>query len=181
MLGTFDDGLDFVRHGGLERLHSSFHYDELSSIGNGTSRHREDNMSTHSSRSNSSARSSPSSDTGLTSLDRDVSSDNFETPLFFMFLGSSLGNFGSGDAANFLKLLPLRPGSNDRLLIGLDHDNDKLLIEKAYNDSLGITRDFIMNGLNVAGRILGNEGGFDLQSGSWEYVNFYNQSKSSSF
>jgi uncharacterized SAM-dependent methyltransferase len=95
-----------------------------------------------------------------------------------MFLGSSLGNFTPDSACKFLRNLPLRPGSNDKLLLGLDHDNDKALVERAYNDSLGITRDFILNGLKVAGRILGNENAFDLTAGHWEYVNFYNQFKS---
>lgn len=47
----------------------------------------------------------------------------------------------------FLSRLPLRAGSGDTLLLGLDGDNGKELVEKAYNDSKGITKDFIMNGL----------------------------------
>lgn len=92
-----------------------------------------------------------------------------------MFLGSSLGNFAAGEAAAFLNSIPLRPGSADKLLIGLDHDNKKDLVELAYNDKKGITRDFIMNGLKAAGRMLGDENAFDLSR--WEYSNFYNQEK----
>lgn len=92
-------------------------------------------------------------------------------PLHIMFLGSSLGNFARPDAASFLKSLPLRPGSGDTLLLGLDHDNDKTLIENAYNDREGFTKKFIFNGLKVAGRALGDEDMFDQEK--WEYVNRY--------
>lgn len=39
-------------------------------------------------------------------------------PLHILFLGSSLGNFPRPDAVDFLKGLPLRPGSGDTLLLG---------------------------------------------------------------
>ncbi|KAJ7464785.1 hypothetical protein B0H11DRAFT_2051390 [Mycena galericulata] len=92
-------------------------------------------------------------------------------PMHLMFLGSSLGNFSRADGADFLRSLPLRPGSGDTLLIGMDHDNDKALIEEAYNDRQGYTRKFIMNGLKGAGKALGNESLFDEEN--WEYVNNY--------
>lgn len=68
-------------------------------------------------------------------------------PLHMLFLGSSLGNFSRPDMASFLLQLPLRPGSGDNLLLGLDGDNGKELVERAYDDSKGITRAFVMNGL----------------------------------
>jgi uncharacterized SAM-dependent methyltransferase len=86
-----------------------------------------------------------------------------------MFLGSSLGNFSRADGADFLRSLPLRPGSGDTLLIGLDHDNGKVMIEEAYNDTQGQTRKFIMNGLKGAGKALGDETLFD--EANWDYVN----------
>lgn len=90
-------------------------------------------------------------------------------PLHIMFLGSSLGNFSRPEAVEFLRGLPLRSGSRDTLLIGLDHDNDLKQITTAYNN--GPTEDFIKNGLRVAGRVLGNENLFDKDN--WEYVNKY--------
>ncbi|EEB87992.1 hypothetical protein MPER_14431, partial [Moniliophthora perniciosa FA553] len=90
-----------------------------------------------------------------------------------MFLGSSLGNFTRSEGAEFLRSLPLRPGSSDTLLIGLDHDNEKQMIEKAYNDEAGYTRKFIMNGLKAAGRALGDENLFSEDK--WEYVNRYDE------
>ena len=95
-----------------------------------------------------------------------------QEPLHILFLGSSLGNFTRGEDAAFLKSLPLRPGSGDTLLLGLDHGCDAQKIEAAYNDSKGITRNFIMNGLTCAGRALGDEKFFDQNK--WEYVGRYN-------
>ena len=72
----------------------------------------------------------------------------------------------------FLRSLPLEPGSGNTLLLGLDHDNDPNTIEVAYNDPKGLTRDFIMNGLKAAGRTLGDESLFSEEK--WEYVGRYN-------
>ena len=88
-----------------------------------------------------------------------------------MFLGSSIGNFNREDAAKFIRSLPLRPGSDDTLLLGLDHNNEKQLVEEAYNDRKGYTARFIMNAFKVAGQTLGNENLFNERQ--WDYVNFY--------
>jgi hypothetical protein len=48
------------------------------------------------------------------------SKDDEERPRHILFLGSSLGNFDRSETAPFLSTLPLRPGSQDTLLIGLD-------------------------------------------------------------
>ncbi|KAH9991248.1 DUF323 domain-containing protein [Russula vinacea] len=125
-----------------------------------------------------------SSDGGSTPLSSPISSqqDGIETPLstpeksldsplHILFLGSSLGNFPRGEETTFLKSLPLRPGKGDTLLLGLDHASDPARIERAYNDREGITRRFILNGLKVLGRALGDESLFPLEK--WEYVGRY--------
>jgi uncharacterized SAM-dependent methyltransferase len=62
----------------------------------------------------------------------------------------------------------------------MDHDNEKALVEEAYNDRQGYTRKFIMNGLKGAGRALGDENLFDEEN--WEYVNVsYSSSLSSRY
>lgn len=94
--------------------------------------------------------------------------DSDHTPLHMLFLGSSIGNFDRKGQAEFLSGLPLREG--DTLLLGLDHDNNCDVIRRAYNDKLGKTTQFIMNGLKGAGRALGDEDLF-FREGSWEYVN----------
>lgn len=90
-----------------------------------------------------------------------------------LFLGSSIGNYGRQPAADFLKKISedaMQPG--DTLLIGIDGSDDAQTIERAYNDSLGVTRDFILNGVDHTDRILGGVG---LSKDQFEYVNRYNQ------
>ncbi|KNZ73198.1 Meiotically up-regulated gene 158 protein [Termitomyces sp. J132] len=101
--------------------------------------------------------------------------DEAQLPLHILFLGSSLGNFSREEAVEFLGSLPLRAGSGDTLLIGLDHNNDKAEIEEAYNDPQGLTKEFIMNGLRAAGTALGNEDMFKQKN--WEYVNRYDSGR----
>jgi L-histidine Nalpha-methyltransferase / hercynylcysteine S-oxide synthase len=126
---------------------------------------------------------SPSSSTGsvMSSHSTDVTppstpdSAHMETPFHILFLGSSLGNFDRAGGSAFLLSLPLRAGSGDTLLLGLDHDNDPKKIEVAYNDPAGHTRNFIMNGLKAAGQTLGNATMFDQEK--WDYVSLYNNEK----
>ena len=54
-------------------------------------------------------------------------------------------------------------------MLGLDHDNAKDLIEEAYNDKAGISKNFIMNGLKAAGVVFGDENMF--AEDKWEFVN----------
>jgi hypothetical protein len=158
MWGTYDGGLKFVREGGLQSqvgvLHTPY---EL----------RIPDIETSS--SSSASTGSDITDTDATSLSTPEST---HPPLHILFLGSSLGNFSRTEGADFLRSLPLRPGSGDTLLLGMDHDNSREKIEEAYNDRGGYTRKFIMNGLKAAGRILGNDSLFDEDK--WEYVNSYN-------
>ncbi|KAH9480612.1 Ergothioneine biosynthesis protein 1 [Psilocybe cubensis] len=163
MWGTYEDGLRFIEHGGLfaRRLPSvdyQFSSRERSPISP---------ISSASSTSNASLTSMSESGSSMPSTP-----EGSKPPLHVVFLGSSLGNFSRTDAVSFLLSLPLRAGSGDTLLIGLDHDNDAALIEEAYNDSQGYTRRFIFNGLRAAGRNLGDENLFD--ESKWEYVNTYN-------
>lgn len=96
-------------------------------------------------------------------------------PLHLLFLGSSLGNFDRVGSANFLRLLPLRPGSSDTLLLGLDGRNQKARVEKAYNDPVGYTEKFILNGLNVTARALGLNGDEANLIDRFQYLGVYNE------
>lgn len=90
-----------------------------------------------------------------------------------LFLGSSIGNYSREEGAEFLKKISdeaMRVG--DTLLIGIDGCDDGPRIEKAYNDSLGVTRAFILNGVEHVSRILGDEIG--LNKDQFEYANRYN-------
>ncbi|KAK7028145.1 hypothetical protein VNI00_014960 [Paramarasmius palmivorus] len=162
MWGTYDDGLKYIETAGM-------HLVTPERVGRATSLLKSDDRGI-----------SPESSASRSSGEQDYASqpstpDEVQPPLHLMFLGSSLGNFTRQEAAEFLRSLPLRPGSSDTLLIGLDHDNEKEMIEKAYNEEAGYTRKFIMNGLKAAGRVLGDENMFNEDK--WEYVNRYDESK----
>lgn len=77
-----------------------------------------------------------------------------------LFLGSNIGNFQKQDAITFLRTIRgvLRPG--DALLLGADLKKDRETLERAYNDSLGVTRSFILNQLARINREFGAD--FDL-------------------
>lgn len=96
-------------------------------------------------------------------------------PLHLLFLGSSLGNFDRSGSANFLRSLPLRPGSSDTLLLGLDGRNGKARVEKAYNDPDGYTAKFILNGLDVTAKALGLSGDEANLIEKFQYVGTYNE------
>lgn len=81
-------------------------------------------------------------------------------PALVLFLGSNIGNFQKHDATAFLRTIRkvLRPG--DALLLGADLKKDRETLERAYNDSLGVTRSFILNQLARINREFGAD--FDL-------------------
>ncbi|KDQ62677.1 hypothetical protein JAAARDRAFT_121841 [Jaapia argillacea MUCL 33604] len=165
MLGTFDDGIRFVEEGGLRQQDC---LQQLSPTG----MYKLENMvRERSSGSTTSASSTEGDSSASDEMTAPSTPESTMPPLHILFLGSSLGNFGRGEGAEFLRSLPLRAGSGDTLLLGLDHDNDPGKIEVAYNDPTGHTRNFIMNGLKAAGRAMGCEGMFD--ESKWEYVNRY--------
>ena len=93
--------------------------------------------------------------------------DSFESSLDFVsrygggpnliaFLGSSLGNFEPDSAAGFLAKVRSTMTKSDLFLMGLDLVKDRDVLERAYNDSQGITAKF---NLNVLSRINGELGG----------------------
>lgn len=168
--GTYDDGLKFVQAGGLLTHKAS----ALLSCNNDFNYiSPPENMTPPLSPVSSSGRSSSLQSSRRYSDASSLSTpEGVQSPLHIMFLGSSLGNFSREDGTAFLRALPLRPGFDDTLLLGLDHDNDKKLIEEAYNDAKGYTKRFILNGLKGAGRALGDESLIDEEN--WDYVNTYN-------
>ncbi|KAI8332910.1 hypothetical protein BC941DRAFT_402124 [Chlamydoabsidia padenii] len=94
---------------------------------------------------------------------------NRGTPKVVLWLGSSIGNESRQESAVFLRRIQrtcLEPG--DLCVIGFDRRNDPSIISKAYDDSQGVTRQFIMNGLDHVNVILGQDlfkkGDFDYDS-----------------
>lgn len=92
---------------------------------------------------------------------------------FIIFLGSSIGNFETEDARNFLKNIRLHMTDNDFLLLGFDLAKDYSVIESAYNDKNGITCQFNLNLLNRINRELG--GNFVIDN--FSHRAFYNKDK----
>ncbi|KAJ7630942.1 DUF323 domain-containing protein [Roridomyces roridus] len=160
LCATYEQGLKYAESGGLH--------------GNAPRLCRSSNMSSPfdiDDRDPSPMSRSSASDSSEAATSPPSTPEDNAPPLHLMFLGSSLGNFTRSGGADFLRSMPLRPGSGDTLLIGMDHDNGKDLIEEAYNDRQGYTRKFIFNGLKAAGKALGDESLFE--EGNWDYVNSY--------
>ncbi len=86
------------------------------------------------------------------------------------FPGSTLGNFEPGEAANFLGRIGRLCGEGGGLLIGVDLQKDRPVIEAAYNDSQGVTAEFNLNLLERINRELGAD--FDLDH--WRHQAIYN-------
>ena len=69
-------------------------------------------------------------------------------PKIGFFPGSTIGNFVPEDAKKLLKRFNDILGSNNFLVVGVDLKKDIKILEKAYNDSEGITAEFNKNILN---------------------------------
>jgi dimethylhistidine N-methyltransferase len=81
-------------------------------------------------------------------------------PKLIAWLGSNIGNFDRAGAAEFLAHIRGAMEPRDRLLVGIDLRKDRRTLERAYDDSLGVTARFNLNLLARINRELG--GGFDL-------------------
>ncbi|KAM0789841.1 hypothetical protein ACM66B_006688 [Microbotryomycetes sp. NB124-2] len=99
--------------------------------------------------------------------------NNAEQTMSILWLGSSVGNFHRDEAVQFLRNVKLAPG--DTLLIGVDSCDDKAKVENAYNDPEGVTRRFIFEGVDHAGRTLHGTDDSPLHSRNFEYVSHYNK------
>lgn len=72
----------------------------------------------------------------------------------FVFFGSTIGNFNKDESDTFLKSITNSMMTDDRFLLGIDMLKPKDILERAYNDSAGITSKFNKNILNVLNREL---------------------------
>lgn len=73
----------------------------------------------------------------------------------FLFLGANIGNFSVAEAARFVRQIAAGMHTDDQLLIGFDLKKHPRLIQAAYDDPHGITRDFNLNLLTRLNRELG--------------------------
>lgn len=140
MWGTYDGGLKFIQEGGIHGRDAASQMEQLT-----LESLRDMSPASHKDSESSGTRSSEHG-SGSDVITTPSTPDTPQTPLHILFLGSSIGNFPRDDGTDFLRGLPLRPGSGDTLLLGIDHNIDPVEIEQSYNDSLGITRRFIIQG-----------------------------------
>lgn len=92
----------------------------------------------------------------------------------FCFFGSTIGNLTRSDSYEFMRNLGEVMKSGDRLLMGVDLIKDLSIIERAYNDSQGITARFNKNILNVVNSLVGS----DFDPGMFHHRAFFNSDHS---
>jgi dimethylhistidine N-methyltransferase len=86
------------------------------------------------------------------------------------FPGSTIGNFTPGDALSLLRVMHEEAAEDGALLIGVDLQKDRDVLERAYNDSAGVTAQFNLNVLRRLNREFGAN--FDVEQ--FEHKAFYN-------
>jgi L-histidine Nalpha-methyltransferase len=86
---------------------------------------------------------------------------NFELPQIaakrtvIFFPGSTIGNLEPASAIELLRRMAQWAGKNGGLLIGVDLKKDRPTLERAYNDSRGVTGAFNLNLLTRINRVFG--------------------------
>jgi len=86
----------------------------------------------------------------------DIGAELAPLPATFFYPGSSIGNFSPDEALSFLRQIRGHctiPGSG--LLIGVDAKKDRIRLEAAYDDAVGVTAAFNRNVLAHVNRVLG--------------------------
>lgn len=83
-------------------------------------------------------------------------------PKLILWLGSSIGNLRRKAAHAFVGRCRTAMSSADRLLVGIDLRKDRETLERAYDDTAGITAQFDKNLLARINREL--DGAFDLKA-----------------
>jgi len=86
------------------------------------------------------------------------------------FPGSTIGNFEPLEATAFLHRAADLAGAGGGLLIGVDLKKAKPIVERAYNDSAGVTAAFNRNVLLHVNALCGS----DFDPSRFEHVAFYN-------
>lgn len=98
----------------------------------------------------------------------EVDTENLGTPML-AFLGSTIGNLDEAQRAEFLAEVGAWLPTGGTFLLGFDLMKPVDRIIAAYNDSAGVTAEFISNLLCV----LNNELDADFDPGSFEYVGLW--------
>jgi|SRR5579871_2599112 len=102
---------------------------------------------------------------GITHINKQSSN-----PKLVLFLGSSIGNFDPKTSLDFLQTLKNNLNPDDFLLIGFDQKKEINILQRAYNDGDGLTREFNLNIL----RRINRELGANFVINNFEHHGFYN-------
>lgn len=87
------------------------------------------------------------------------------------FPGSTIGNLEPAIAADFLRRVCQLCGKSGGLIIGVDLQKDRAVLEAAYNDNAGVTAEF---NLNLLLRI-NHELGANFNLACWRHQAIYNE------
>jgi dimethylhistidine N-methyltransferase len=88
-----------------------------------------------------------------------------------LFLGSSIGNFFPSEIDSFLTMTYETLHDTDYILIGFDLVKDRQILEDAYNDDEGITKEF---NLNILKRI-NQELDANFNPDKFEHLAYFNE------
>lgn len=92
---------------------------------------------------------------------------NYSEKNVLFFPGSSIGNYDKDEVVGVLNKFTELTGKGSGLLIGVDMKKDKEVLERAYDDSKGVTADFNLNLINRIKKEINDQ---------VEVSNFYHQS-----
>ena len=88
--------------------------------------------------------------------------------------GSTIGNYTPEQALDFLRHVRRLVGVSGGLLIGVDLEKGKDILDRAYNDDAGVTAAFNLNCLSHINTVTGSN--FDIDN--FRHVAFYNEQES---
>lgn len=91
-------------------------------------------------------------------------------PNLVAFFGSSIGNMDDAEAGALLRQVSEAMGGGGMLLMGVDLEKDRSVLEPAYDDAQGVTARFNKSVL----RRMNGELGADFDPGAFEHVAAYN-------
>ena len=97
----------------------------------------------------------------------------YKSPVLYTFIGSSIGNFTEHESIQLLSQVAKKMHEEDYFLIGMDRVKDIKVLERAYDDSEGITSKFNLNVLNVLNENLGA----DFNLNNFLHHAIYNESE----
>jgi dimethylhistidine N-methyltransferase len=92
-----------------------------------------------------------------------------ERSRLILFLGSNIGNMSFDEAIEFLLEIHLLTSPNDRVVVGFDRKKDLRVLQAAYDDSQGVTREFNLNLLDR----MNAELGADFNRAWFSHLAFY--------